>query len=57
MVGTFNLLEYGRLHRTKRLLYVSSGEVYGQGDLSLEEFEETYAGYVDIVSTFMLSYK
>lgn len=50
MVGTFNLLEYGRLHRTKRLLYVSSGEVYGQGDLSLEEFEETYAGYVDISS-------
>ena len=50
VVGTYNLLEYGRTHKTKRLLYVSSGEVYGQGDLSLDEFEETYAGYVDTSS-------
>lgn len=50
IVGTFNLLEYGRAHGTKRLLYVSSGEVYGQGDLSLDEFEESYAGYVDTSS-------
>lgn len=50
VAGTYNLLEYGRTHGTKRLLYVSSGEVYGQGDLSLDEFEETYAGYVDTSS-------
>lgn len=48
--STYNLLEYGRTHGTARLLYVSSGEVYGQGDTELEEFEETYAGYLNIQS-------
>ncbi len=45
--GTYQLLEYGRMHGAKRLLYISTGEVYGQGDLSLDAFEETYSGYVD----------
>lgn len=48
--GTYNLLEYSRLHGSKRFLYVSSGEVYGQGDLSLEEFSEEYSGYIDTSS-------
>ena len=48
--STYRLLEYGRLHRAKRLLYVSSGEVYGQGDLSLDSFEEGYSGYLDVQS-------
>lgn len=45
--GTYALLEYGRNHGMTRFVYVSSGEVYGQGDLSLDAFEETYSGYVD----------
>lgn len=45
--GTYNLLQYAKIHGGKRLLYVSSGEVYGQGDLNLEEFHEEYAGYID----------
>lgn len=45
--GTKYLLDYGRDHGAKRLLYISSGEVYGQGDLSLDSFAETYGGYVD----------
>lgn len=48
--GTYNLLEYLRLHEGKRLLYVSSGEVYGQGDLSLDEFDEQCNGYIDVLS-------
>jgi nucleoside-diphosphate-sugar epimerase len=48
--GTYNLLEYGRKHNTKRFCYISSGEVYGQGDLELDSFEETYSGYVDSTS-------
>lgn len=48
--GTYKLLEYGRTHSAKRLLYVSSGEVYGQGDSVLDEFEENYAGYIDTTS-------
>lgn len=48
--GTFRLLEYLRMHGGKRLLYVSSGEVYGQSDVSLESFDESYSGYVDVLS-------
>jgi nucleoside-diphosphate-sugar epimerase len=47
VAGTYALLEYGKRHGAKRLLYVSSGEVYGQGDLALDSFEETYSGPVD----------
>lgn len=49
IVGTQYLLDYAREHGARRLLFVSSGEVYGQGDLSLDSFTETYAGYVDPV--------
>ncbi len=45
--GTEYLLEYGRTHQAQRVLFVSSGEVYGQGDVSLEAFPEHYSGYVD----------
>ena len=48
--GTYELLEYTRMHGGKKFLYVSSGEVYGQGDISLDEFSEDYAGYVDTTS-------
>jgi nucleoside-diphosphate-sugar epimerase len=50
VMGTYALLEYGRTHGTKRLLYVSSGEVYGQGDLTLEALAETYSGPLDPTS-------
>ena len=43
--GTKNLLDYGKEHGLKRFLYVSSGEVYGNGDV--EEWTETDSGYVD----------
>ena len=50
ILGTKQLLDYGKVHGAKRMLYISSGEVYGQGNLSLESFDETYAGYVDPTS-------
>ena len=50
ILGTWNLLKYGLDHGCKRFLYISTGEVYGQGDLSLESFEETNGGYVDSTS-------
>lgn len=46
--GVKNLLDYGRAHDLKRFLYVSSGEVYGEGDGRV--FTEDYYGYVDINS-------
>lgn len=50
ILGTKYLLDYGKDHGTKRMLYISSGEVYGQGDSSLNSFDESYAGYVDPTS-------
>ena len=48
--GFYNLLEYTKAHGGKRFLFVSSGEVYGNGDLSLDEFKEEYLGAIDITS-------
>lgn len=49
--STYRLLEYGRKHGAKRFLYVSSGEVYGQGDSMPDELDESYSGYLDIMSS------
>lgn len=43
--GTKQLLEYGRGHGLLRLLYVSSGEVYGEGET--DNWKEHDSGYVD----------
>lgn len=45
--GTQYLLDYAQKHGTKRFLFVSSGEVYGQGDPALTAFPEQFSGYVD----------
>lgn len=46
--GVSNLMDYGLKHGLKRLLFVSSGEVYGEGDGRV--FTEDYSGYVDCTS-------
>lgn len=46
--GLSNLMEYGLCHGMKRVLYVSSGEVYGEGDGRV--FTEDYSGYVNCIS-------
>jgi len=46
--GVKHLMEYGLAHGMKRMLYVSSGEIYGEGDGS--EFTEKSSGYVDCAS-------
>ncbi len=43
--GVANLMEYGLAHDMKRFLYVSTGEIYGEGDGRV--FTEEYSGYVD----------
>lgn len=47
VLGTHYLLDYARKHGARRFLFVSSGEVYGQGDPALTAFTEDYSGYVD----------
>ena len=46
--GVAHLMEYGLKHGMKRFLYVSSGEVYGEGDGRV--FTEDYSGYVNPTS-------
>lgn len=47
--GVSNLMDYGREHGMRRFLYVSSGEVYGEGDG--REFTEDFSGFVNITSS------
>ncbi len=43
--GVDNLLTFGLQHGLKKFVYVSSGEVYGEGDGRV--FDENYSGYVN----------
>lgn len=43
--GVDNLLNYGREHNLQKFVYISSGEVYGEGDGRI--FTENYSGYID----------
>lgn len=45
IIGLSNLFDYGIAHGLQRLLLVSSGEVYGEGDGRV--FTEDYSGYVN----------
>lgn len=45
ILGVKNLLDYGKEHNLKKFVYVSSGEVYGEGDGKV--FTEDYSGYVN----------
>lgn len=48
IIGVSNLMDYGLEHDLKRFLFVSSGEVYGEGDGRV--FTEEYSGYVNPIS-------
>lgn len=48
LLGVTNMMDYGIRHNMRRFLYVSSGEVYGEGDGRV--FTEDYSGYVDCTS-------
>lgn len=45
--GTENLLEYARLHKNKRFVFLSSVEIYGENQGQEEKFKETDLGYLD----------
>ena len=49
ILGVANLIDYGIYHGLKRFLYISSGEVYGEGDGRI--FVEDYSGYVNPTSS------
>lgn len=47
LFGTYELLQYAKLHKIQRFLYVSSGEAYGQTTGSRHAFKEEEYGYLD----------
>lgn len=49
-IGTLNMLEYAKKVSANRVLYVSSGEIYGQAVEQEDGFVEDYSGYVDSTS-------
>lgn len=49
IIGLTNLFDYGIRHKLIKLLYVSSGEIYGQGDG--RPFDESDCGYLDLSSS------
>lgn len=46
--GVVNLLDYGMINKTRRTVYLSSGEIYGEG--CGKPFSEKDSGYVDCAS-------
>lgn len=46
VIGTYQLLEYARKHNIQRFMYLSSVEIYGNGQ-DVNEFSETDCGYIN----------
>lgn len=49
ILGTQHLMEYGLSHGMKRMLFVSSGEIYGEG--TGRAFTETDSGHIDCATS------
>ncbi len=47
VIGTDHLLRYGLAHGMARFLYISSGEMYGQPNERMDDFQEDYCGPID----------
>lgn len=46
-VGMNNILKFACKHKCKKVEYISSGEIYGQGTEDIESFEENYNGKIN----------
>ena len=49
IIGTENILEFASInkHGTKRILFLSTVEIYGENRGDVEQFTEEYCGYID----------
>lgn len=45
--GTRKLLEYAADHKCERFFFFSSVEIYGENKRDIEQFDESYLGYID----------
>ncbi len=46
-IGMNQICKFAKEHNCKRVEYISSGEVYGEGDKDVEKFEENYIGKIN----------
>lgn len=47
VIGTYNMLEYAAKHNTRRFVFASSNEIYGENRGDVEFFDESYCGYIN----------
>lgn len=47
VIGTNNLLDYAAAHKAKRVIFLSSVEVYGENRGDTDKFKEDYLGYLN----------
>lgn len=47
IIGLKNMLDFAVKHKTKRFLFASSCEIYGENRGDTELFDESYCGYID----------
>ena len=47
IIGTQHMLELAAAHQAKRVIFLSSVEIYGQNRGDCERFDERYCGYID----------
>ena len=47
IIGTYNLLDFAVSHNTRRFIFTSTVEVYGENRGDTEYFAEDYCGYID----------
>ena len=47
VIGTYNLLNLAKEKNTKRFLFLSSVEIYGENKGDIDKFDEKYLGYID----------
>ena len=47
IIGTMNMLDFAYKHNAIRCLFASSNEIYGENKRDIEEFDESYCGYID----------
>ena len=49
-IGTYSLLEYAKINNVKRLLFISSSEVYGKKEV-YEPYKVNEYGYIDLLNS------
>ena len=47
IIGTANMLDFALIHQSRRCLFASSNEVYGENRGDVELFGEDYCGYIN----------